>query len=223
MNICCISLHLSASDTILVITALILLLTLIVIYCGIRENIKYNRLQSIKDTFFRMVEFHHNILNNIKVMKPKEGAIESHWVYGGEAFESMHKTLGEILGNIRIFHQFENEVDRIKFSFNSIYESNSQIGNYYKNLYLLIDYVNMKNEEKITGFDGNYYIKLIKTQLSKYEILMLAYNCIWIHGETEKEEDKVFLSYARRYNLLSALDISELLKEEHLSLLKDYK
>ena len=52
---------------------------------------------------------------------------------------------------------------------------------------------------------------------------MLAYNCIWIHGETGKEEDKEFLKLAEKVKLLSALEKEELIKPSHNELLERYK
>ena len=93
------------------------------------------------------------------------------------------------------------------------------MGNYFKNLYLLVKYI---NDIKIKDFDRSYYIDLVKSQLSKYEILLLAYDCIWIQ---DKPKGQNFIELARDNNLLSALETEELIKSvssvKHIDIFKD--
>ena len=160
------------------------------------KNEKYNRLQAVKTTVFKMIDLHNNIISNIT------------------PFQTMYDYLKVCYNEVEEM----DEKKRIKMAFNKLYLVHSEVGKYYKNLYLIIEYIQMKEQQNIIGLDSNYYIRLIKAQLSKYEILMLAYNCVWIEGETDKEDDKEFIRLARCYKLFSALEDKELIKTEHKNL-----
>jgi len=210
----------------------------IIAFDTFKSSEKSNRLQGIKDTIFKLIDFHYKIIESIEVINIKAGITSpgiSRNVSGTKAFESLFEELKDIYkkidaknnatGKKKIIETVFNsdyESDTIKEAFFDLYNKHSQIGNYYKNLYLLIEYIDMKAKQNIVDFDSEYYIRLIKAQLSKYEILLLAYNCIWIYGETEKEEDKEFLEFAVKYKLLSALEKGELIKSEHQILLESY-
>lgn len=219
MNICCISFSLSSSDIIPIITAIILLLTLIVIQKGILKNGRLNRLQAAENTIIKQIEFHNNILKGISIdteWSRREYALPIE--HGQEAFEILYDILKQnyitMPGNTYNNNEdIDAEERRIKDSFTKLYnEHGNKFGNYFKNLYLLIKYI---NDIKIKGFDKEYYIDLVKSQLSKYEILLLAYNCIWIQ---DQPKGKNFIELAKDNNLLSALETDELIDSNRVSL-----
>lgn len=216
---------LSNSDTILIVTAAILLLTVIVIQKGNLENARYNRLQAAENIIMKQLEFHNNIVKSINVNIALAGRgyglpDAPNTAYGQEAFEIFYEILkqsyitmpGKFYKNAR---DADAEERRIKDSFTKLYNDYaSKLGNYFKNLYLLVKYI---NHIKIKGFDKGYFIDLVKSQLSKYEILLLAYDCIWIQ---DKSKGSDFIELARTTNLLSALEIDELINSEGVSEVK---
>jgi len=219
---------------ILAITAVILYITARVMKNGNAENGMLNRLQSAENTILKQLEFHNNLLRGIKINYESTGRgfgspnppVDA---CGQEAFELLYDTLKQnymkIPGN-----SYKRESDmgaeerRIKDSFNQLYkEFGSVVGNYFKNLYLLVKYINDKGKDiTLKGFDKKYYIDLVKSQLSKYEILLLAYDCIWIQDKPEGEN---FIEIARDSKLLTALEPEELFisvsKVKHSDIFKD--
>jgi hypothetical protein len=225
MNICCISNGLSNSDIILIVTAVILLLTLIAIQHGNLNNARLNRLQAAENTIMKQLEFHNNMLKginaNIALAGRGYGVPDApSTAYGQEAFEIFYEILKQnyirMPGNTYKNPQdMDAEERRIKDSFTQLYnEQGSKFGNYFKNLYLLVKYISDLN---IDGFDKGYYIDLVKSQLSKYEILLLAYDCIWIQ---DKPKGSNFIELAKNSNLLSALETDELINSETVSEVK---
>lgn len=224
MNICCISFNLSNSDIIgivniivLFITAGILLYTLLAIKTSNEENTRLNRLQAAENTIVKQLEFHYNMLKGINIINStgkQYGEYLNRIVYGQTAFEVLYDTLKDIYvkmpGNsYKDSNDIAAEERRIKDSFTQLYnEYGSQFGNYFKNLYLLISYI---NDITIKDFNKKYYISLVKSQLSKYEILLLAYNCIWIQIRP-KPKGRNFIEFAKEYDLLSALELNELIE-----------
>jgi hypothetical protein len=49
--------------------------------------------------------------------------------------------------------------------------------------------------------------------LTKYEILLLPYDCIWIEGD--KDEKDEFTTLVGKYKLLSAIERGEIIDESH--------
>jgi len=208
--------EISIDSLILAITGVILFVTAWIMKKGNDENARLNRLQAVENTILKQLEFHYNLLSRIKV---NYGSAGRGFGYpnapsdtnGQEAFELLYEILK---GNYERMpgNTYQNKLDmnaeerRIKDAFTQLYmEYGSLIGNYFKNLYLLVKYV---QGVKYKAFDKNYYIDLIKSQLSKYEILLLAYDCIWIQDKSQGEN---FIELAAHSNLLSALETDQLI------------
>jgi hypothetical protein len=216
MLLCSLIPTLSIGDIIQIVTAFILLLTVWVMKKGNEENARLNRLQAVENTIIKQIEFHNNILKGISIPIALGGKGYGFpgapdIAYGQYAFEIFYDILKEryktMPGNsYKDANDMGAEERRIKDSFTQLYnEVGSQFGNYFKNLYLLIAYI---QDKKIKDFDREYYIDLIKAQLSKYEILLLAYDCIWIQ---DKPEGRNFIEFAKNNDLLSSLETDELI------------
>ncbi len=216
MLICICSFSLSISDVILLATAIILLFTLIEMKSGNEENARLNRLQQVENTILKQIEFHNSIFKGIYINYESVGRGFGYPnapvnAYGQEAFEILYDILKKnyvtMPGNT-----YKNEFDmdaeerRIKDSFTQLYNVHGSLfGNYFKNLYLLIKYIKGID---IKYFDKTYYLDLVKSQLSKYEILLLAYDCVWIQ---DKPKGQNFIDFAKDCNLLSALETDQLI------------
>jgi hypothetical protein len=207
---------LSITDIIGIVTAFILLFTLLAIKKSNEENSRLNRLQSAENTIIKQLEFHADMLKGISINIALTGRgfgapnmpVNA---YGQEAFELFYDILKDsyitMPGNsFKGADDIEAEENRIKDSFTALYNDHgSKFGNYFENLYLLVAYI---HDRTMKDFDKDYYIDLVKAQLSKYEILLLAYDCIWIQ---DKPKGRNFIEFAKQYNLLSALETKELI------------
>jgi hypothetical protein len=197
-----------------IIIAIIGYIQLVAMKKGNNENARLNRLQAVENTILKQLEFHYNLLNRIKVNYGMVGKGFGYPdaptdAYGQEAFELFYDILKQNYETMPGFFKDDmaDEERRIKDSFTQLYKVYGGLfGNYFKNLYLLIKYI---NDIKIEGFERHYYIDLVKSQLSKYELLVLAYDCIWIQDKPKGEN---FIELARDNKLLSALEEDELIK-----------
>lgn len=221
---------LSVSDLVSIITAFIMYITVLVMKEGNEKNSRLNRLEQIENTIMKQIEFHNNLLKRIYVNYESVGMgfgfpnapINA---YGEETFEIFYKRLKEFYTTIpenkdKSGFNMNAEENRIKDSFTKLYKEHGVLfGNYFKNLYLLVKYIHGIN---IMDFDRNYYIDLVKSQLSKYEILLLAYDCIWIQ---DKPKGQNFIELAKECNLLSALETNELIESissvKHIDIFKN--
>lgn len=228
--ICISPINITSTDILSLINTIILIVTIWVMRKGYEENTRLNRLQQFENTIIKQIEFHNSLLKGIYINYESIGrglGIPNAPVnaYGQDAFELLYEILKEnystIPGNT-CKNEFDSDAEerRIKDSFTQLNKVHgSLIGNYFKNLYILVKYI---NDIKIKDFDRSYYIDLVKSQLSKFEILLLAYDCIWIQ---DKPKGKNFIELAKDINLLSALETDELIKSvssvKHIDIFKD--
>lgn len=221
MLICCNSYNLTNSDKIQIASAIILVITAVILYYTLKaiqasneENARLNRLQAAENTIIKQIEFHNNLLKGIIVSGEEVEKKGTKPFVGQNAFIIFYGILKKnyviMPGNrYKNSNDMEAEENRIKDAYTALYNSHgSKLGNYFKNLYLLITYINDVN---IKDFNKEYYIDLVKSQLSKFEILLLAYNCVWIQRKP-KPIGKNFIEFAKTYNLLSALETDELIR-----------
>jgi len=94
---------------------------------------------------------------------------------------------------------------QVRDAFGKLYDEYGYLlGHYYRNLYRIIKSI---NEIKINDFDKMYYAKLVRAQLSEYEVLLLFYNCIWM-------EDYKFKVLIEKYGLLKGINYDKLVDRE---------
>ncbi len=99
--------------------------------------------------------------------------------------------------------------DKIDNSFESFFEKYQEtLGNYFRNLYNIFKFI---DNSDIPFENKQLYTRLIRAQLSNYELLLLFYNCLSKNGEK-------FKVYANRYNLFNNLNQSKLLDKTHIEL-----
>ena len=173
----------------------------------IRRYTKVSKAQSTENTIVKQIEFHHKILDRMSTMS----------INGQQmSFRDMYQTLDGIYKtaenhNVPIIRQIKNAFGTLYLSTHGIF------GNYYKNLYCLVKYLHELGEKYPKR---SYYIDLVKAQLSKYEILLLFYDCIWIN---DQDEGKNFIDYAIGLNLLSSLEEDGLIRPTHKGLFDELK
>jgi len=220
----------STTDVITLISVGILLLTLLQMKRSNDENTRLNRLQQAENTIIKLMEFQNDLLNGIRVNYADFGMGFGYpdaptLATGQAAFELFFKALKNnyltMPGNkYKNERDIDAEENRIKDSFTALYnEHGSVFGNYFKSLYLIIKYI---KGVRIKGFDSRLYISIVKSQLSKFQILLLGYDCIWIQN---KPKGLNFIELAKDTNLLSALETDELIesvsKVSHLEIFRD--
>lgn len=82
----------------------------------------------------------------------------------------------------------------------------SQFGFYYRNLYNIIKYY---DESKLSS--NNIHINILRSKLSKFEVVMLFYNCLSQRGS------KKFKPLVEKYSLLEDVDKSLIINHDHFS------
>lgn len=212
----------SIGDIIAIVTTFITFITVIIMVNGNRQNARQSQLQSVENTIIKQLEFHYDLVNRMKLNLEEMGggfgsSSISPIITGSDTFEEFYRIFKDKYSKLPLLNvrnKVISEEQKICEAFGSLYNMyGTQIGNYFKNLYLLFRYIDEKKKE-LKGFDGDHYVKLVKSQLSKYEILLLAYNCIWLQ---DKPHGKRFIDLASKHKILSALETDELIHSENIS------
>ncbi|SYX84629.1 putative phage abortive infection protein [Paenibacillus alvei] len=185
---------------------------------------KLMAIQRFENTFFQLINLNHEIVGNMTVkeqsFKRKRVDITSVWeeFEGREVFNRFYASLKN---QLRHFQKEEERIlengevytgpsghDRIVIIFEEVYKKyEGSMGHYFRNLYHTIRWVHNancfeNNEEK------KEYIRIIRSQLSSYELIVLYYNCMVEQGGKLKE-------LAVEYNLFDNINYNLLIDVEH--------
>lgn len=147
--------------------------------------------QSFENTFFRLLEFQNSIVNSIDLRYGTE------IIKGRDCFNLFYDRLKneyDQLGG-------PNKVDRLNEAYQAFWgKYQSELGHYYRFLYNFIRFLDQQSA------DDRLYIKLLRSQLSDQELLLLFYNCLSPQGEK-------FKGYVEKYALLDNLPGERLLDQ----------
>jgi hypothetical protein len=155
--------------------------------------------QNFEATFFQMLALHNSIVNSID-LDLKNGARTQ----GRDCFRVFYTRLTKIYranqGKGAKNHSDDKIVD---LSYRLFWkEAQLDLGHYYRYLFNMIRFV------KNSPYNDGYYIKLIRSQLSDQELLLLFYNCL-------TEQGKKFKEYAEEFALFDNMPVVRLLERHH--------
>jgi hypothetical protein len=176
------------------------------------------RKQQFETTFFNMLSMHNSIVSSIDILKLSrdrisrfdvEGGKGTRIVYGRDCFKLFYRGLENIYK--REVKSKHATVDRIvEASYLQYFNSHqSDLGHYFRNLYHIFKFINMSEVE-----DKEFYVAIVRAQLSTYESLMLFYNCLSKHG-------KKFKPLIEEFNVFKGLPSDMLLNQEHYSMYRE--
>ena len=152
--------------------------------------------QRFENTFFNMLNLHHDIIDKIKV-KDIGGNKD-----GRDAFGSLLRFVKEVFNKASASDTIDKWV-----LFNDLYTNfynkyNSELGHYFRNLYRIIkiiDNTTFSNDKKIDHITKYEYTSIVRSQLSDDELLLLYYNCGTRNGMD------FFRPYIEKYTLFKNL------------------
>lgn len=147
--------------------------------------------QNFENAFFQLLRLHGN---NVMV-------IEREQVIGISGFK-------------HYYHDYLRAYLKSSSDINSGYQAffdnhQAEFGHYFRNLYHIVKLVDRNDLE-----DKQFYINIIRAQLSSYELVILFYNCLSDLGSER------FKPLIEEYSLLESLDHSLLLDETDVDFYK---
>jgi len=155
-----------------------------------RQN-KTMELQKFESSFFQLLSFHHKLLDAIKYT-PQNRELK-----GAGAIESIYEDFKK--------HNYSHKPTNELYAEYAFIYSNG-LPNYFQNFYNIIKFVddeNVENKEK--------YIRILKSQLSVSEQVLLFYNCLGIQG-SKKHKPLI-----EKYSLFENMDFTSLLDTRHIN------
>ena len=168
------------------------------------RQFKNAELQRFEATIFRMLAIHDSIVNSIDVTQ-HNGSITR----GRECFKSFHQKLK---ASYRKYEEYGAlGVDHIRIAYKDFWmESRSDLGHYMRFIYNIIRYIDecefgmqdISNEIKYK------YVRILRSQISDYELVIIYYNMLSLYGEK-------FRIYSKKYDLLDNLPRDLLLDLAH--------
>lgn len=160
-------------------------------------------IQRFENTFFSMVRL---FSEQTETLKTKWGENE---IYGKDCFRIFKMSLQR-----RHMQNSNNKQEDLPTSIDVLYEKfyanyHVMLGHYFRTLYNIVKFVDQSSVN-----NKNFYINLVRAQLSSNELFILFYNCNSKHGSSK------FKPLIEKYALLKALPMDYLLNPEHYDLYK---
>ncbi|PAA97740.1 putative phage abortive infection protein [Serratia fonticola] len=195
-------------------------------------------LQQFEDVFFRMMSIHTSIINDLDLRNKKNKTeissgrdtfISFYREFIGEYNKNkmmidLNNSVGKLLHVNDAFTTFAihnselqkedmdiyDERNIIGFSFECFWvKHRADLGHYFRflfNIYKFIDDSNLSESQKYS------YARILRAQISDYELLILFYNCLSFYGFER------FKPYAEKYMIFNNLPFALLIIDEHASL-----
>lgn len=146
--------------------------------------------QELDNKFFQMLHFFAEVKRNVKC------CIDGTTYGGNEVFEPLIKKL---LDAISIKYQKNEDKDILKIfkkefaEFNNEYEA---VKYYFLNLYQILNYIKRQPVDEANNHLVKLYTNMLRAQLSKNELILLAYNSIGVQAFTNDNYQKLMEKYA---------------------------
>jgi hypothetical protein len=173
-----------------------------------KKNEQENKKQATENRIIKQIEFHHAICNNVTT---PTNVAKTKFKRGRPAFEFLYeKHLKSLYRDAESQNPQLGESKKTDIAFSNLYsKAGRQFGFYFRNLFYLIKYI-----DESENIDKQYFVRLVRAQLSTSEIQMLMYNCLFDKG-------RGFKTYVETYGLLNGIDETEMIKESHKTLFAD--
>lgn len=183
------------------------------------ENLIASTLQNFSNNFFNLINQHHRLVENLStavdgISKEKNPTLKrdvfddlAHRIVAD--FKFAHKSKEEIEDLERELKLKPNTELKVKSTdphemLVEIYDHyfhihHSELSHYFRNLYHIVKFV---DDTKFSKKIKYKHVKILRAQLSNYEILLLAYNCLHAYGNK-------FFPLVEKYKMLKNLNSEE--------------
>lgn len=181
----------------------------LLIYLNLRNTAR----QNFSSNFFKLMEMHHKLRDNISefVLEISEDDKPS---TGKDFFDDICQRICFDFDNTPIKKSWLKEDDKrtpnqsvnivnltdkqklVAFYDYYFHIYQSSLGHYFRNLYYLVKYA---DDSLFQSKFKSDHVRMLRAQLSNYELLLLAYNCLHSYG-------KNFYPLVEKYELLKSLN-----------------
>lgn len=181
------------------------------------RTVEEAKVQTFENMFFQMLRLHHEIVGTI-IVRDEEEAIDMETkivqrraihTSGRLAFERYCELFDDNLDvrDSAIVNAPDNEVylaelTHIRETWEYFWASHhTELGHYFRNLYNIVKLV----ADTPAARDKKRYIRLIRAQLSAYELKMIFYNCL-------RPENEPFKKYIEEYAIFEQIQTASVVR-----------
>ena len=152
--------------------------------------------QNFESTFFSLLNLHDAMLNSITY---EIGDVEV--AQGRDCFKHLFNRLKYFHKETIEHNTAPNDPQLIPIAYKKFYgERQASIGHYYRNLYNIVRFVKDSDID-----DKWFYIRVVRAQLSVFELSLLFYNCLSAPG-------KGFKPLVEEFTLLKTIEDKDLIE-----------
>jgi Putative phage abortive infection protein len=134
---------------------------------ALEKQIESIRKQNFENTFFQMLTIHNNIVNSIDLVstgKPNQ--------YGRDCFSTFYTRLTKLLRDEQTKKTI-GAANMLPRAYQNFWKDHQpELGHYYRYLYRFVLFIKEKDD------DADFYMNLLRAQLSDQELLLLFYNAL---------------------------------------------
>ena len=158
--------------------------------------------QIFESTFFQMLSLHNTIIDSIQLTNRSNEHRQ-----GRECFVTFYSYFSERYERHSSIQKLErrkvDELAAINDAFRDFWDRNQRyLGHYYRYLYNIVRFINEKRPDEET------YIRILRSQISDQELLLLFYNCMTPQGHK-------FKTLVEKFALINNIDKGQLLNKQH--------
>lgn len=161
------------------------------------------RRQSFENTFFEMLRLHNSIVEAIDLVNAETDKVTK----GRDAFRIFYTRLTKIYRENAT--KFKGRYDQRKIVEVSYFmfwkDAQTELSHYFRFLFNFFRFI------ENSGYEKEYYVKLLRSQISDQELLILFYN-------NQSQQGTPFQHFADRYALFDNMPVVRLLDRSHAEL-----
>lgn len=179
-----------------------------------KDQLASNELQNFESGFFHLLDIYHKVVSGLRVVKTEIDYNANRYykdILGKSVFTIFYDELRSNFSNNGFSGQVLTDPQRTIGSYQDMYyEHRSDLGHYFRTLYNILRFV---DETTLVHNKSNKefqmkYVRVLRAQLSDYELVILYYNCVHANG------DKM-LRYINEYEILDNMPKDLLLDATH--------
>jgi hypothetical protein len=160
--------------------------------------------QNFESTFFEMLKLHNTIISAIDLIDKDTGRVTT----GRDCFRVFYTRLTKIYREKEKKTYYHKNRDKLlPLSYSDFWrDAQLELGHYFRFLFNFVRFIHE------SPYKDGFYIKLLRSQLSDQETLLLFYNVLTPQGAK-------FIPYAKDYALFDNIPVVRLLNHDHALLL----
>ena len=161
----------------------------------------FSYIQQFDTKFFQLLSLHKDITNGIYIDQTSRTYFDMENESGVHFFQQLALRISRIFYKneypIKEFGEVETSDRLIKTYHKAYHQYKAVLSHYFRNLFYVVNFVDQS--PILTEDQKKDYVKILRAQLSQYELVILAYNGMTKYGEK-------FYPLINKYEMLKSID-----------------